>query len=118
MQLEVIFEIAANRASKILNKLRQMSYKIAVVTSSKRYFADQVIENLGWKIDLVVSADDVKNPKPSTEAYEKVIKKFGNPDVIVGDGINDEIPAKKLGLKFLRFGRDIKKLDQVFKHLG
>jgi pyrophosphatase PpaX len=105
-------------ATKVLKKLEEKGYKIAVVTSSRRDFADMVINKFGWKFDMLVTADDVKNPKPHTEPYQKVLDKLGKPDLVVGDGINDEIPAKSLGLRFLRFGRDIKKLDRVFDYLG
>ncbi len=105
-------------ASKTLKKLRERGYNIVVVTSSKKYFADLIFTKYNWDFDMVLTADNVKNPKPHTEPYEIVMKKFGKPEVIVGDGINDEIPAKVMGLKFLRFGRDIKKLDQIFKHLA
>lgn len=105
-------------ATKVLDKLKENGHKIALVTSSKKYFAKQVMEKFGWEFDMVVTADDVKNPKPDVEPYKKVIDKFGKPCIIVGDGINDEIPAKGLGLKFLRFGKDIKKLEQLFDYLS
>ena len=69
----------------------------------------------GKNINLIML--DVKKGKPNTEPYELVIKKLGKPELVVGDAVNDEIPAKKLGLRFLRFGRDIKKLDEVFRYV-
>ena len=104
-------------ATKVLNELRKYKHKIALVTSSRSKFTNIMLQKFNWKVDVVVTANQVKKGKPNTEAYELVMKRLGKPDLVIGDSVNDEIPAKKLGLKFLRLGRDIKNLEEIFKYL-
>ncbi|RLG17043.1 hypothetical protein DRN62_02285 [Nanoarchaeota archaeon] len=99
-------------ATEVLNELKKRG-KVALVTSSSREFVELVLKKFGWKFDLVVTSDDVEEGKPDTEPYEKVIEEFGRDILVIGDTENDEVPAKKLGLKFLRFGRDVREWREV-----
>ena len=99
-------------ATEVLNELKKRG-RVALVTSSSREFVELVLKKFGWEFDLVVTFDDVEEGKPDTEPYEKVIEEFGRDILVIGDTENDEVPAKKLGLRFLRFGRDIKELKEV-----
>jgi len=99
-------------ATEVLNELKRMG-RVALVTSSSREFVELVLKKFGWEFDLVVTSDDVEEGKPDTEPYEKVIEEFGRDILVIGDTENDEVPAKKLGLKFLRFGRDVREWKEV-----
>ena len=75
--------------------LKSNNIKIAVVTSSRR----KLIDKLNLSVDAIITMDDVKNGKPSTEPYLKAINLMGiKPEdtVVVGDIDNDLIPAKNL----------------------
>ena len=74
-----------------------MGIKWVIVTSARREFVD-MLPIAGEK---VITIDDVKNGKPETEPYEKaaeMMKVKHENIMVVGDSINDMIPAKKLGM--------------------
>ncbi|MGC8609013.1 MAG: HAD family hydrolase [Thermoplasmata archaeon] len=78
------------------NILRKRGVKIAVVTSTRRIVMDHFTLNA----DIIVTIDDVKHGKPSTESYEKAISELcllKEQTMVVGDIENDLVPAKKLG---------------------
>lgn len=80
-----------------LAKIEGMGIKWVIVTSARREFVD-MLPIAGEK---VITIDDVKNGKPETEAYEKAAEmmKIKHENImVVGDSINDMIPAKKLGM--------------------
>ena len=80
-----------------LAKIEGMGIKWAIVTSARREFVD-MLPIAGEK---VITIDDVKNGKPETEAYERAAEmmKIKHENImVVGDSINDMIPAKKLGM--------------------
>ncbi len=56
--------------------------------------------------DMVVTALDVKNPKPHPESIEKIIQKFNlnkEETVFVGDSEVDQQTAKSAGIKFIAY---------------
>ncbi len=80
-----------------LAKIEGMGIKWVIVTSARREFVD-MLPIAGEK---VITIDDVKNGKPETEPYEKaaeMMKVKHENIMVVGDSINDMIPAKKLGM--------------------
>ncbi len=77
-------------------ELRNLGFKIAIVTSSRRAMA----ERLNIQVDVLITMDDVENGKPDPEGYRKAMAIMGTaPEstVVVGDIDNDLIPAKTLG---------------------
>lgn len=62
----------------LLNWIKKRNYKIALCSSSKRYFVDKVLEYLevtGY-FDRIVCGDDAQKVKPSGELYLKVMSLF------------------------------------------
>jgi len=56
--------------------------------------------------DMVVTALDVKNPKPHPESIEKIIQKFNlsiEEVVFIGDSEVDQQTAKSAGIKFIAY---------------
>jgi phosphoglycolate phosphatase len=56
--------------------------------------------------DMVVTALDVKNPKPHPESIEKIIQKFNlnkEEAVFIGDSEVDQQTAKSSGIKFIAY---------------
>ena len=71
--------------------------------------------------DMVVTALDVKNPKPHPESIEKIIQKFNlnkEEAVFVGDSEVDQQTAKSSGIKFIAYkNREISNDAFIESHL-
>ena len=84
--------------SDTLREIERNGNNWIVVTSSRRTFVDI----LPLPRDKIITIDDVTNGKPSTEAYEMAMSKMrtskGN-TIVVGDSLNDMIPAKILNIR-------------------
>ena len=85
-----------------LSKLKGSGYKIACGSNSVMDSIQIMLEksHLVGYMDLIVSAQDVKNPKPSSEIYDKIISEFNlKPDecLIIEDNINGIKAAKASG---------------------
>jgi len=61
-----------------VRKIKKLGLKIALVSSSKREFINQIIEyfNVQDLFDSIISREDVENQKPSAEAYEQALEKL------------------------------------------
>jgi HAD superfamily hydrolase (TIGR01509 family) len=72
--------------------------------------------------DMVVTALDVKNPKPHPESIEKIIQKLNlnkEEAVFVGDSEVDQQTAKSSGIKFIAYkNREISNDAFIESHLG
>ena len=102
-------------------ELRNLGFKIAIVTSSRRAMA----ERLDIQVDALVTMDDVANGKPDPEGYRKAMSIMGTlPEstVVVGDIDNDLIPAKTLGSVAVLVTHGIKKesknMDYEIQNIG
>jgi len=62
-----------------LSKLKGMGYKLAVASNSVRATVELMMEksNLRQYLDLLVSNEDVTNPKPDPEMYQAAAAKLG-----------------------------------------
>jgi HAD superfamily hydrolase (TIGR01509 family) len=61
---------------------------------------------LGPFFDMVVTALDVKNPKPHPESIEKILQRFDlkkDEAVFVGDSEVDQQTAKSAGIQFIAY---------------
>jgi HAD superfamily hydrolase (TIGR01509 family) len=67
--------------SEAVTHLRKARVRIGLVTSGTRDYADAVLEELrrdyGIDFDVVVTREDVKNPKPHPEPYLRAAKLLG-----------------------------------------
>jgi phosphoglycolate phosphatase len=72
--------------------------------------------------DMVVTALDVKNPKPHPESIEKIIQKFNlnkEEAVFIGDSEVDQQAAKSAGIKFVSYrNREIPNDAFIDDHLA
>jgi phosphoglycolate phosphatase len=71
--------------------------------------------------DMVVTALDVKNPKPHPESIEKIIQEFNlnkEEAVLIGDSEVDQQTAKSSGIKFIAYkNREIANDTFIESHL-
>ena len=86
--------------------MKSKNIKIACVTNSIRETAELMLSETGQVefIDLLVSNEDVKNNKPSGEAYDYAIKKLGvdpNFSICVEDSLTGIKAAENSQVKFL-----------------
>ena len=102
-------------------ELRNLGFKISIVTSSRRAMA----ERLDIQVDAIITMDDVANGKPDPEGYMKAMVVMGTSPkntVVVGDIDNDLIPAKTLGSVAVLVTHGIKKesknMDYEIQNIG
>ena len=89
-----------------LSKLKSQGYRIACGSNSVRNSIEVMLEkrNLMKYMEIVVSAQEVSEPKPSPEMYLKIISNFGlRPDecLIIEDNENGIKAAKSSGAHVL-----------------
>lgn len=90
-------------AFELLQRLYD-DYSIALATSSRRYYAERILENfdIGRYFDAVVTADDVKSAKPAPDVYLKAAEMLGAaPEkcVVFEDAAYGVMAAKAAGMK-------------------
>lgn len=83
--------------------LKAAGNKISLVSSSNRRFIEPVLHKQGIidLIDLIITAEDVKNIKPDPEPLEKAINLLGSDKsetVMVGDSDKDSLAASAAGI--------------------
>lgn len=76
MQRHIKDVIIHGGVNNFIKSLRKKGYCIAVVTNSNRLTANRIIKQCNIQCDLLVSASDVKYPKPNPEPYLKAMKHF------------------------------------------
>jgi HAD superfamily hydrolase (TIGR01509 family) len=107
---------------QILNLLKANGI-IRVINTNRTTSMKHIMERFGlWPFfDMVVTALDVKNPKPHPESIEKIIQKFHlNKDeaVFVGDSEVDQQTAKSSGVRFIAYkNREILSDAYIDDHL-
>jgi HAD superfamily hydrolase (TIGR01509 family) len=88
-------------------------------TTSMKYIMERF--NLWPYFEMVVTALDVKNPKPHPESIEKIIQELRlnkEEAVFVGDSDIDQQTAKSSGIKFIAYkNRDIQNDAYIEDHL-
>jgi HAD superfamily hydrolase (TIGR01509 family) len=96
---------------------------IRAINTNRTTSMKQVMErfNLWSFFDMVVTALDVKNPKPHPESAEKIIHAFNldkEETVFVGDSEVDRQTAASSGIKFIAYkNREIKSDAYIEDHL-
>ena len=89
---------------ELLQKLNGMSCNCALCTGKSRSRTFEILQyfNMEHLFKIVVCSDDVSNPKPHPESLLLIMGEldaFVENTVMVGDGINDILSAKKTGIK-------------------
>ena len=100
---------------QVLKKLR-LKYNIAIATNRTDSIDHALKEfDLGGYFDFVVSALDVKRPKPHPEPLNKILEHYGlkpNQMIYVGDSELDEIAARAAGTYLVAYNN--RNLDADF----
>lgn len=85
-----------------LTKLKSQNYNLAIVTSKFKVSAQPSIDhfNLDSIFDVIVTLNDVENPKPDKEAVEVALSQFKDVDkaLMIGDNASDILSAKNAGI--------------------
>jgi HAD superfamily hydrolase (TIGR01509 family) len=108
---------------QILNLLKANGI-IRVINTNRTTSMPHIMERFHlWPFfDMVVTALDVKNPKPHPESLEKIIQKFNLNEeeaVFIGDSEVDQQTAKSAGIKFISYkNREIPKDAFIDDHLA
>ncbi|EGD49345.1 HAD-superfamily hydrolase, subfamily IA, variant 3 [Ruminiclostridium papyrosolvens DSM 2782] len=68
-----------NGLEQLLSELKKNNYKIAIASSSNRYYISRVLEyfHISGYFDYSVTGDEVKFQKPSPDIYQKVLSISG-----------------------------------------
>jgi len=105
-----------------LEKLKEKGILRAINTNrttSMKYIIEKY--DLWQYFEMVVTALDVKNPKPHPESIEKILKEFNlnkEEAVFIGDSDVDQQTAKSSGLKFIAYkNKDIGNDAYIEDHL-
>ncbi len=109
---------------KTLKQLREKEYLIAIISNRSRESLLESLEKakISKFIDLIVSAEDVINPKPHKDHVLSALKKLKvEPENVymVGDTHHDILAGKNAGVKTVGvtygfLGKDIKTLNPDF----
>ncbi len=90
-----------------LEFLKEKGIKRAICTSRSTTMK-LIVEKFGLApyFDMVVTALDVKNPKPHPESIEKIVTTLRldkDRTVLVGDSLNDRLAAQAAGIVFIAY---------------
>ena len=86
----------------LLEKLKK-THKLSIATNAYKSSAKQMLEakNISKYFDIVMCADEVKNPKPNKEMIEVIIDYYGKDRdefIVIGDGERDIMAAQNAGV--------------------
>ena len=113
-----------NDVRDVLSKLQD--YKLAICTLSSRWMLDKFISDCSLNcFDLLLSDEDVKNPKPSPDIYLKAIERLGvnkEETLVIEDSSTGIKAGKNAGICTLardgsRFFMDQSEADYIFDDL-
>lgn len=83
-------------------KLKGAGHRVGIVTSSPRWYADQVLNQFRIPFDALVAYDDTQSHKPDPEPLVEVLKRLGvapSPSVFyIGDDVGDFEASYHAGL--------------------
>lgn len=85
-----------------LTALKEKNMKLAITTSSNRYYTELVLKkfNLKHNFSVLICSDDIQNPKPNPEPYQKTIQELQlEPEecIVIEDSIVGLTSAKAAG---------------------
>lgn len=116
---------AVEGVPKVIAKLKEKGYHMAVASSSMQEYIEICTEKIGVKqyFDILFSAERVARPKPFPDVFLSVAKQMGaRPEecIVVEDSYNGSIAAKAAGMICLGFAnpdsgeQDLSMDDLVF----
>ncbi|MFZ2026068.1 MAG: HAD family hydrolase [Microgenomates group bacterium] len=88
--------------------LKEKDIKIGIITFAYRWYIDQMVAQYGLSqyVDMVISTDDVKNPKPDPEAVLSFCTRFDlSPAdcIVIGDSKSDILMGNAAGSRSVLF---------------
>lgn len=104
---ELLKEFRLHRnAKRVLKKLKEKGYIIALATGNRKDFCSKVLRHFGLTdfFDIIVTVDDVRKGKPEPEMLIKCLNqaKVGKDEAIyICDSLPDVLASKKAGIKCL-----------------
>src|SRR3989338_3646121 len=115
------------RTVDMFMRFGRLPFAHSVFTNRKQEYIHKILGHL--KIDYslfknIITNDDIKNPKPHLEGFERMIKVSGVPAsqiLYVGDRVEaDILPAKQVGMKTALVWSDKEKTeaDYTFPHVA
>ena len=93
-----------NGAFETVVSLFESGYKLGIATTKWRRNIDGILNKFGWNdyFSEIIGGDEVTKVKPDPEIFSSLMalmKADPESTVIVGDTINDILPAKKLSVR-------------------
>lgn len=93
---------------ELFTLLKEKDIKIGIITFAYRWYIDQMVAQyeLAQYVDMVISTDDVKNPKPDPEAVLSFCTQFDlSPAdcIVIGDSKSDILMGNAAGCKTVLF---------------
>lgn len=93
---------------ELIGSAKARGMKIALATSSPRYFAEHVLKNVGLLayFDALITSDDIRKGKPDPEIYRKAAEALGvraDECVVLEDAFFGIRSAKGAGMKCIAF---------------
>lgn len=103
-------------------KLIEMGYEVVIATNS--IFPEIAIkQRIDWanlsdiNFPLITTMENMHYAKPNVEYYVEILEKLnGTPKdtIMIGDDLEmDILPAKKLGIKTIHFGVEVKEIREI-----
>ncbi len=104
VQTVVQATIPLEGAHETVVSLFESGYKLGIATSKIRIHIEGILDKLGWNnyFSEVIGGDEVAKVKPDPEQFSSLMalmKADSGYTVIVGDTINDIMPAKELSVR-------------------
>ena len=114
--LDFYFKNCSNNSNLYPNventiKSLKSEFKVALCTNKKQEISEKILEEFNIKkfFDFILGSSEKHKLKPNTDMLEYCLKMLNvRPEqtIMVGDSMNDIIPAKKIGVKtiFVNYG--------------
>jgi len=119
-QINLTNRIRLFNGVKDLLDFLQSKVKIALATMSNRKVINKLLKEKGIRkyFDVVISADEVKEPKPNPEIFLKcarILKCHSKKCVVVEDSIFGTIAAKKANMKCIAISSGAYSIEELKK---
>ncbi|MCI8513347.1 MAG: HAD family phosphatase [Lachnospiraceae bacterium] len=93
---------------EMLERMQKAGYRLAVASSSPQPYIENVITtlSLGGFFDLLISGENVANPKPAPDIFQKAAEKLGltpSECLVVEDSHNGILAANRAGMASVAF---------------
>jgi HAD superfamily hydrolase (TIGR01509 family) len=105
-------------AKQILNYFMEKKYKLGIVTSNTKRIVYEMLKHFGILnlFDVIITGDDVKEPKPEPECYIKAVKMmnlFPSEVLAIEDSIYGIIAAKRAGINVIGVASGVNKKREL-----